>query len=135
MDGLDFRPESESRSTIIASSGPFQIERIKSIGEKDFHPLIHISKSLAEEYGTRAILTVNTIQKYFNRIESLPFIARFQDKIIGYIIGVPLEVLSLEPWARLDMNFGKQKSINIKKKQEQSRKTVQKTSKRNLNAA
>ena len=111
MDGLDFRPESESRSTIIASSGPFQIERIKSIGEKDFHPLIHISKSLAEEYGTRAILTVNTIQKYFIRIESLPFIARFQDKIIGYIIGVPLEVLSLEPWARLDMNFGKQNTI------------------------
>jgi hypothetical protein len=35
----------------------------------------------------------------------LPFIARFRDKIIGYIIGVPLEMLNTEPWARLDINF------------------------------
>jgi GNAT superfamily N-acetyltransferase len=111
MDGLDFRPESESRSKIIASSGPFQIERMECVGVNDFSSLIHISESLAEEYGPAAVLTPNTIQTYFNRIGSLPFIARFRGETIGYIIGVPLEILSREPWARLDINFGKQNTL------------------------
>ena len=57
------------------------------------------------------MLTANTIQKYFNREGSLPFIARFRGEIIGYIIGVPLEILSREPWARLDINFGKDNTL------------------------
>lgn len=111
MEVLDIRPESESRSTIIASSGAFQIERMDCVGVNDFSSLIHISESLAKEYGPAAVLTPNTIQKYFNRDSSLPFIARFRGKIIGYIIGVPLEILSREPWARLDINFGKQNTL------------------------
>ena len=59
----------------------------------------------------RAKLTPNTIQTYFNRQGSLPFIARHQNQIIGYIIGVPIEYLSKEPWARMDENFGKKNTI------------------------
>ena len=53
------------------------------------------------------MLTEKAIDIYFNRDGSLPLIARFQDDIIGYIIGLPLESLSQEPWARLDENYGK----------------------------
>jgi GNAT superfamily N-acetyltransferase len=105
MDEFEFQAESNSKSTIIAASGPFQIERMECVGENDYPSLITISESLADEYGPAAVLTPNTIQKYFNRKGSLPFIARFRDKIIGYIIGVPLEMLNTEPWARLDINF------------------------------
>ena len=91
----------------IASSGNFTIELIKRLGENDYDPLIEISHSLADEYGEKYILNDNTIGKYFNREGSLPIIARFQKKIIGYIIGMPLELLSQEPWSRLDENYGK----------------------------
>jgi len=62
---------------------------------------------LAQEYGPKAILTKATIHKYFNKKNSLPFIARYRGDIIGYIVGVPLEELNSEPWARMDENFGK----------------------------
>ena len=42
---------------------------------------------------------------------TLPFIARSQENIIGYIIGLPLESLSKEPWARLDENYAKYNTI------------------------
>ena len=70
----------------------------------DYVKLIEISESLVE-YG-KAKLTPNTIQTYFNREGTLPFIARHQNQIIGYIIGIPPEILSHEPWARLDIYFG-----------------------------
>ena len=111
MSDRDFQPKNESKSRIIASSGRFQIELMEIAGVKDFSPLIKISEALAQEYGPVAILTPNTIQTYFNRDDSLPFIARYDDEIIGYIIGVPLESLSKEPWARLDSNFGKQNTL------------------------
>jgi GNAT superfamily N-acetyltransferase len=107
MDQLSISNLPNSDSKIIASSGVFQIELIKHTGKDDFPQLIEISKSLARDYGDKAILTDATIHKYFNKSGSLPFIARYRDEIIGYIIGVPLETLSNEPWARLDENFGK----------------------------
>jgi len=111
MEELKFQSQSQSKSDIIASSGPFQIERIIKVGEDDFEHLILISESLVLEYGPRAKLTPKTIEVYFNRPGSLPFIARYQKEIIGYIIGVPLEILSTEPWARLDINFEKQNTL------------------------
>ena len=111
MEELDFRPQSESQSNVIAVSGPFQIELMTRVGSNDYSPLIQISESLIKEYGPSAKLTPNTIQTYFNREGSLPFIARFQGEIIGYIIGVPLELLSQEPWARIDINFGKYNTL------------------------
>ena len=108
-------PKSEinqsSITTSIASSGTFKIELIKKIGNSDKKDLIEISKSLAAEYGSRSRLTEKTIDIYFNREGTLPLIARSQKNIIGYIIGLPIESLSKEPWARLDENYEKYNTI------------------------
>jgi GNAT superfamily N-acetyltransferase len=84
---------------------------MKYVGTDDYVKLIDISESLVKEYGKAAKLTPNTIQTYFNREGTLPFIARHQNQIIGYIIGIPLEILSQEPWARLDIYFGHKNTI------------------------
>ena len=107
MDGIKNQNNATSVTDVIASSGSLDIELIKSLGTNDYESLIEISISLAEKYGKKYSLTKNTIDKYFNRIGSLPIIARFHNEIIGYIIGMPLELLSQEPWARLDKNYGK----------------------------
>ena len=106
-----FQQEPESRTQVIASSGPFQIEFIEYVGSDDYNTFIKISESLVDEYGAVAKLTPKTIQTYFNKDGCLPFIARHQGDIIGYMIGVPIEVLHKEPWARLDINFGKNNTI------------------------
>ena len=103
--------ENSSKTKIIASTNVFQIEKIKEVGKKDYPQLIEISLHLAKEYGRPAVLTKNTIQKYFNTEKSLPFIARYQDEIIGYIIGIPLEELRQESWAVNDENFGKYNTL------------------------
>jgi len=107
--------ESEENQTSmtmdIASSGTFKIELIKKLGSSDKIDLIEISKSLAAEYGSRSLLTEKTIDIYFNREGTLPLIARSHNNIIGYIIGLPLESLSKEPWARLDENYEKYNTI------------------------
>ena len=100
-----------SSSTIIASSGVFQIEYLKETHDKDFEGLIRVSKSLEKNYGSRSVLTKNTITKYFNHHESIPFIARFREDIVGYIIGIPLEALAQEPWVRTEENYGKKNTI------------------------
>ena len=100
-----------SKTQILASSGPFQIELIEYAGFKDNDKLIKVSESLAKKYGPAAKLTPNTIQVYFNRKGTLPFIARDQGEIVGYLIGVPIEMLSREPWARMDENFNKHNTI------------------------
>ena len=111
MEDSYFYQSPVSISNIIASSGPLQIELIKYVGTDDYIKFIEISESLVKEYGKAAKLTPNTIQKYFNREGTLPFIARHQNQIIGYIIGIPLEILSREPWARLDIYFGQKNTI------------------------
>ena len=98
-------------STIIASSGVFQIEYLIEALEKDFDGLISVSESLKKIYGAQSVLTKNTIRKYFNHPESLPFIARYRSEIIAYIIGIPLEALAQEPWTRTEQNFGKNNTI------------------------
>ena len=103
--------KTNSVTQVIASSGSFQIELVEHAGSNDNETLIKVSESLAKEYGPAARLTSNTIQTYFNRKGTLPFIARDQGKIVGYMIGVPLEMLSREPWARLDANFNKGNTI------------------------
>lgn len=107
MKQLSLKTESPSESRVIASSGVFQIELLKHVGEDDYPGLVKISEHLVPKYGKKALLTKATIHKYFNKAGSLPFIARYRREIVGYIIGVPLEELSHEPWARLDVNFGK----------------------------
>ena len=60
---------------------------------------------------TGSLFIIGKDQIYFNRKGTLPFIARNQGDIVGYMIGVPLEMLSREPWARLDENFNKGNTI------------------------
>ena len=103
--------ENSSKTKIIASTNVFQIEKVEKVGREDYPQLIEISLHLAKEYGRQAVLTKNTIQKYFNTEKSLPFIARYQDEIIGYIIGIPLEELRQESWAVNDENFGKYNTL------------------------
>ena len=103
--------KTNSVTQVIAASGSFQIELVEHAGSNDNETLIKVSESLAKEYGPAARLTENTIQKYFNRKGTLPFIARDQGEIVGYMIGVPLEMLSREPWARLDTSFNKNNTI------------------------
>ena len=111
MTNPKFEINQSSITTSIASSGTFKIELIKKIGKSDKKDLIEISKSLAAEYGSRSLLTEKTIDIYFNREGTLPLIARSQKNIIGYIIGLPIESLSKEPWARLDENYEKYNTI------------------------
>ena len=111
MTNPKFEINQSSITTSIASSGTFKIELIKKIGNSDKKDLIEISKSLAAEYGSRSLLTEKTIDIYFNREGTLPLIARSQKNIIGYIIGLPIESLSKEPWARLDENYEKYNTI------------------------
>ena len=81
MEDSYFHQSPVSISKTIASSGPFQIELIKYVGTNDYVKLIDISESLVKEYGKAAKLTPNTIQTYFNREGTLPFIARHQNQI------------------------------------------------------
>ena len=111
MDMDQKQQKLKSVTKVIASGGIFQVELVKHAGANDNKRLIEVSESLVEEYGPAAILTENTIQIYFNREGTLPFIARNQGEIVGYMIGVPLEMLSREPWARLDENFNKGNTI------------------------
>ena len=103
--------EHASKTKIIASTNVFQIEKVEKVGREDYPQLIEISLHLAKEYGRQAVLTKDTIQKYFNTEKSLPFIARYQNEIIGYIIGIPLEELRQESWAVNDENFGKYNTL------------------------
>ena len=111
MTNIESEENQPSSTIAIASSGTFKIELIKKIGSSDKIDLIEISKSLAAEYGSRSLLTEKTIDIYFNREGTLPIIARSHNNIIGYIIGLPLESLSKEPWARLDENYEKYNTI------------------------
>ena len=101
----------QSKTKIIASTNIFQIEKIEEIGKSDYPKLIEISLHLAKEYGKQAVFTKSSIEKYFNTEKSLPFIARYQNEIIGYIIGIPLEELTMEPWALNDENYGKYNTL------------------------
>lgn len=103
--------ENSSKTKIIASTNVFQIEKVEKVGKADYPQLIEISLHLAKEYGRQAVLTKSTIEKYFNTDKSLPFIARYKDEIIGYIIGIPLEELRQESWAVNDENFGKYNTL------------------------
>ena len=101
----------QSETKIIASSNVFQIEKIEKVGKSDYPKLIEISLHLAKEYGKQAVFTKATIETYFNTEKSLPFIARYQNEIIGYIIGIPIEELNMETWALNDENFGKYNTL------------------------
>ena len=127
-------PIKESEKKILASSSNnFQIELILNIGTNDYSDLIEISKYLARKFGNQALLTEHNILKYFNK-NTLPFVARYNNIIIGYIIGVPIENFESESWAQYDYNIGKKNTLYtysfVIKEQFQSRGGYAKTLKR-----
>ena len=99
------------KSRIIASSNNiFNIELVKNINQNDIIEIIDISKDLEKIYGSNSLLTENNISKYFND-KTLPFIARYKNKIIGFIIGVPLEYFKNQGWGQYDHNMNKKNTL------------------------
>ena len=105
------KSKSKTVSKIIASSqNTFQIEIIENIGEDDSLVLYKISKQLVNIFGKNSLLNDNNIKKYFNN-ETLPFVARYKNNIIGYIIGVPIEYFIDEAWSHYDGNLNKKNTL------------------------
>ena len=125
--------ENSQKQILASSSNNFQVELILDIGINDYPYLIEISKYLAKKFGNQALLTEKNIPKYFNK-NTLPFIARYNKEIIGYIIGVPIEIFKDESWAQYDYNMGKHNTLYtysfVIKKEYQSRGGYAKTLKR-----
>ena len=71
--------------------------------------LINLHKNYLYIYNLHTLHQDN-ILKYFNS-NTLPFIARYKNEIIGYIIGVPLEYFSQESWSHFDTNINKKNTI------------------------
>ena len=111
MEQLTLNIASETKFKIIASSAyDFRIELIFEIGESDANELIHISENLSDVFDDSLLLTKENILKYFNK-KTYPFVARYKGKIIGYIIGAPLEYFKQESWCRYDTNLFKNNTI------------------------
>ena len=79
-------------------------------GHDDINDVFDISKDLADTFDNNFLLNENNIHKYFNS-KTLPFFARYKGKVIGYIIGVPIENFKSESWARYDTNLGKNNTL------------------------
>ena len=108
---LNIDIEEQTHSDIIASSrNNFRIELIHKIGKNDLNDLIETSKELVDIFGEYALLSERNIPKYFND-NTLPFIARYNNTIIGYIIGVPLEYFKEESWSHFDTNLHKSNTL------------------------
>tara|TARA_B100000530_G_scaffold330611_1_gene274204 strand:+ start:566 stop:1129 length:564 start_codon:yes stop_codon:yes gene_type:complete len=111
MSEIPINSIQKTQKQILASSNNnFQVELITEIGQEDFLDLIEISKYLVREFGNQALLTNHNIPKYFND-NTLPFIARHNGTMIGYIIGVPIENFKEEAWAQHDFNMGKNNTL------------------------
>tara|TARA_B100000579_G_C22616891_1_gene750007 strand:- start:313 stop:879 length:567 start_codon:yes stop_codon:yes gene_type:complete len=111
MKQLSLNISQESDVKVIASSAyQFRVELVKKVGKNDIKSLIDISQYLSEKFGDHASLTKTNIHKYFNK-ETIPFVARLKNEIIGYIIGVPLEHFKQESWAHFDVNLNRYNTI------------------------
>ncbi len=100
----------EKTQLIASSKNNFNIELVESISEKSSIEIIQISKDLKKIYGPNSFLNTNNIHKYFNQ-KTLPFIARYQNKIIGFIIGAPLENFNNQSWVQYDNNLNKNNTL------------------------
>ena len=111
MEQLTFNIINKSKVEIIASSAyNFRIELLKDLGKDDLPYILKISNELAEIYNNHNLINEKNITKYFNK-KTLPFLARYNNEIIGFIIGVPLEYFKNESWCRYDVNLGKNNTI------------------------
>ena len=103
--------QSDSKIELLAeSSNGLRFELIEQIGLSDSIQIINLCKELHALYGKNALINKNNIKKYFNH-KTFPFVARLNNEIIGFIIGVPLEIFSNESWSHYDTNLGKKNTI------------------------
>jgi len=100
----------EQTQIIASSNNTFNIELVQKLGSNSIMEIIKISEDLKKIYGPNSPLNKNNIHKYFNE-KTLPFIARYQDKIIGFIIGVPLENFNNQAWVQCDDNLNKKNTL------------------------
>ena len=111
MEQLSLGIIEKSRVTVIASSAyGFSIELVEHVGKDDHAQLFEVSEEMVALFGSQSRLTKTNLHKFFNG-NTLPFIARVKGKIIGYIIGVPLEYFKTESWSHVDVNFGKENTL------------------------
>ncbi len=111
MEQLTLSILEKSKVKVIASSAyGFSVELVEHVGKDDFAQLFEVSEELVAVFGKQARLTRTNINKYFND-NTLPFIARVNGQIIGYIIGVPLEHFKNESWSHFDVNLGKKNTL------------------------
>ena len=111
MINQDSNIKEESSSQIIAKSNQnVTIELIKEVGRKDRDSIIEISNSLSLFFGNKSIINNNNISKYFNK-ETFPFILRYRNDIISFIIGVPTEFFKDEAWVHYDINIGNENTL------------------------
>jgi hypothetical protein len=111
MEQLTLGILEKSKVKILASSAfDFNIELVEHIGKDDIPQLMEVSENLVLKFGKRSRLSKININKYFNK-HTLPFVARHKGKIIGYIIGVPLEHFKNESWSHFDLNIGKNNTL------------------------
>ena len=100
----------EKTELIASSKNNFSIELVESIGKESSIEIIKISEDLKKIYGPNSFLDENNIHKYFNE-KTLPFIARYQNKIIGFIIRAPLEKFNNQAWVQYDDNLNKKNTL------------------------
>ena len=100
----------EKTQLIASSKDNFSIELVESIGVESSSEIIKISKDLKKIYGPNSLLNENNIHKYFNK-KTLPFIARYNNKIIGFIIGAPLENFNNQSWVQHDNNLNNNNTL------------------------
>jgi len=111
MEQLTLNIANKSKSKIIASSAyNFRIELLEEIGKEDIPDILKISKDLSEIYGQHIFIDEKNIVKYFNN-KTLPFLARYNNEIIGFIIGVPIEYFKEDAWSRYDINLNKNNTL------------------------
>ena len=100
MEQLTLNIINKSKTKVIASYAyNFKIELIETLGKDDLPDILAISKELSDIYGNHVLIDLKNINKYFN------------DKNIGFIIGVPLEYFKTENWSKYDINLGKKNTI------------------------
>ena len=111
MEQLTLSILEKSKVKIIASSAyGFQVELVQKLGKDDIPKIVEVSEILGKKFGKAYILGKNNLNKYFNE-NTLPFLARYKNEIIGYIIGVPLENFKNESWAHIDVNLNKTNTL------------------------
>ena len=102
--------ETQSRVLAATTSG-IAIELVEHLGEKDYGKVVKISESLVDNFGEKVRFNRNSVRKYFNYPQTLPFVGKLRDQIIGFLVGVPLENFGEEPWAKSDPTLGQHLTV------------------------